>query len=76
MTQQEFDKISKNNVLKGKFKKAFLDIMEEVDEKLIGKVSTNYILSVFLNQGYWSGVRYNIHFNYDYGFEYEERRFG
>lgn len=70
-----FEEIKKNKELKEKFKKAFLEILEECDEFILPGTSIDYILNVFERKGYWAGIAYNISFG-PLGFEYEQRRFG
>ena len=71
-----FYKIYKSKRLRAKFIEAFKAELEACGEILIGDPTDQYIFDVFKRQGYWSGVRYNIHFDEEMGFEYEERRFG
>ena len=59
-----------------KFVAYFKKHLKEYGDYLIGKVSNDFILTVFEKQGYWSGVRYNYTFNERLEMlEVEQRRF-
>jgi len=64
-----------NRLFRKRFIKAFKKCLEECNEILIEPISNKRILEVFETQGYWSGVHYNISFDHDLGFSYEQRRF-
>lgn len=77
MEEQEIlEKIYKNKKTRKDFIEAFKEQIEACDEVIIGDPTDEYIFDVFKRQGYWSGVKYRISFSEEYGFEYEERRFG
>jgi hypothetical protein len=69
------DRIKSDKDLKKKFIEAFYECAEDCNEIIIGD-PIEQIFNCFETQGYWSGVRYNISFDMDLGFEYEQRRFG
>ena len=73
-----WEDIRRNSRLRTKFREAFLSELESCNEILINpdEVTTEHILDTFERQGYWSGVKYNIFFTPELGFEYEERRLG
>jgi hypothetical protein len=71
-----FDDIRNSKTLSERFRRAFVNTLESVGEVLLPGTRTKHIISVFEKQGYWSGCRYNICFSFEFGFEYEERRFG
>lgn len=71
-----FEQIYKSKRKRAKFIEAFKNELEACGEALLPDTTDLYIFEVFKKQGYWSGVRYNISFSEDLGFEYEERRFG
>lgn len=77
-----YDDIRQNPELKEFFFEEFKQTLAACDETLLGfsefsdQPDADYVLDIFENQGYWVGVQYNIHFNFELGFEYEERRFG
>ena len=87
---EKFDKdnqyfaIRQDNELKILFFISFRTVLRECGETLLGfsdpaedvNVDADYVLNIFEKQGYWAGLRYNIFFDYENGFEYEERSFG
>lgn len=75
--QLDFIVIKRVKKLKEQFRQAFENALDECGECLMNNVTTNYILDVFNHQGYWSGVLYNIYFNFkDNDFEIEYRHLG
>lgn len=69
--------IKRSKKLKDQFRNTFEEVLDEMGEQLIGVVKTDYILDVFENQGYWSGILYNVYFNFDEcAFEIRNRIFG
>lgn len=68
-----YNDIKNNRRLKKCFRTAFNQALYECNEILIGKVSTDYIINRFEIQGYWSGVKSNIFFTPELGFESESR---
>jgi len=73
---KDLKKIQKSRRLRKLFIRSFKMCLHSCGEILVGNVSDKTIFHRFEEQGYWSGVRYNIHFDMDLGFEYEQRRFG
>lgn len=59
-----------------KFKKAFLEYAESIDEIVLEPISAEYIYSVFKNKGKWAGVQRYIYYIEDVGFVSEGRTFG
>lgn len=51
---KSISQIRKNKVLKWKFRNRFLYALDYVGDRLLGKVSTEYILDIFEQQGFWS----------------------
>jgi hypothetical protein len=68
--------IRNNKSLRNKFITYFKEELDIYGDYLIGKVSDDFILTVFEKQGYWAGVRYNYSFNEELEMlEVEQRRF-
>jgi hypothetical protein len=71
-----WENIKQSKKLQRAFKKEFIQTLKECDEEVIESIlKIDYILHVFETQGYWSAVNYNISFDTDLGFTYEQRRF-
>lgn len=69
--------IKRSKKLKDQFRKSFEEVLNEMGEMLVGAVKTDYILDVFAAQGYWSGILYNVYFNFEEcDFEIRNRTFG
>jgi hypothetical protein len=68
--------IRKSPGLRKMFHQSFLKELEACQEELMQPMPVNRIIDIFETQGYWSGTYYNIHFDFDLGFSYEQRRFG
>lgn len=59
-----------------KFKKAFLEYAESIDEIVLEPISAEHIYSVFKNKGKWAGVQRYIYYIENMGFISEGRTFG
>ena len=68
--------IKKNPEYTAKFIQGFYDMIDSLGETILGEPTDFYIINIFKEHGYWSGVAYNIFFDFEFGFEYEQRRFG
>jgi hypothetical protein len=68
--------VKKNPEYTSKFIQGFYDMIDSLGEIVIGTPTNDYIINIFESNGYWSGVSYNIFFDFEFGFEYEQRRFG
>jgi len=71
-----FADIKQDKKLSKKFRAAFDACLDSCREHLIGNPKTDYIINSFEQQGYWAGDAYKISFDFDLGFEYEQRHFG
>lgn len=71
-----FQIIKESKTLRAHWFAQFKQIIKETGEILIPPISAQRIVGIFLQQGYWSGVMYNIHFDMNEGFHIEERKFG
>ena len=78
----QYDIIRQDEQLKYHFFEEFKQTLDECGETLLGfsefsdLPDADYVLDIFENQGYWVGVQYKISFDFELGFEYEQRRFG
>ena len=70
-----WDDITSNPKHVKRFVSEFKSNLEALGEMLIGKVSPKRILDIFIQQGYWSGVAYNIYFDFTNGWTYSKRLF-
>lgn len=58
------------------FVEFFLQTLEDHDERLLDGTEMTYVLGVIQHQGYWSGIKYNFHWNEDTNdFDVIERTF-
>jgi hypothetical protein len=64
MLELDYDIIKRSKKLKNQFRQGFEKVLNEFGEYLIGDVKTNHIIDVFKLQGYWSGVLYNVYFDF------------
>lgn len=75
-----WNKISKKRYLSKKFYNVFKTVLYDLGEVLFEmrrvKETRNYVINVFKTQGKWSGVKYDIYFDFEKGFYYSPRVFG
>jgi len=71
-----YERIEKSKLLTRRFVKAFKEEMAAMGETFDVEPTNEYILNIFKTKGYWSGLKYNISFSFEFGFEYEQRRYG
>ena len=71
-----FQVLKESKTLRKEWREGFDDAINAIGEVLIGTMTTKQILDVFIMQGYWSGVLWNIYFNVNDYFTVKARTFG